>query len=135
MAIGCLTALRNNMLDEITALMDAGAGQAKLRIYDGTQPATGGTATTLLAELLFTDPVASAASGGVLTFSAISDDTSANATSTATWFRVVDSNDVFVFDGTVTATSGGGDIELDSTSITTGQTVSVTSFTITDGNP
>lgn len=40
--------IRNLMLDTITTR--AGAS-ALLRIYDGSRPATGGTATTLLAEL------------------------------------------------------------------------------------
>jgi hypothetical protein len=132
MALAYLAALRSNMLDEVTALVDAGTA-GLLRIYDGTQPATGGTATTLLAELTFTDPSFPAASAGVLTASAITDDSSANATGTATWFRVVDSAAVFVFDGTVG--TSGTDLILDSVSITAGQTVSVTSFVITEGNP
>ena len=48
MALGYLVALRNNQLDEIPALIDAGVGAGKLKIYDGVRPATGGTATTLL---------------------------------------------------------------------------------------
>lgn len=123
--------LQNNMLDEITALIDAGT-DGLLRIYDGTQPATGGTATTLLAELTFSTTSAAAASGGVLTFSAITDDSSANATGTATWFRVVDSAASHVFDGT--AGTSGTDLVLNTASITSGGTVSVTSFTITAGN-
>ena len=43
-----VTSIRNAMLDAITTR--AGAS-ALLRIYDGSRPATGGTATTLLAEL------------------------------------------------------------------------------------
>jgi len=63
MAAGYATALRNAQLDAITTY--AGAG-AKLRIYDGTRPATGGTATTLLAEFTLGSPFAPGASGGVL---------------------------------------------------------------------
>tara|TARA_R110002072_G_scaffold273239_5_gene433977 strand:+ start:12296 stop:12697 length:402 start_codon:yes stop_codon:yes gene_type:complete len=133
MALGYLTALRNNMLDEITALVDAGTGAGKIRIYDGSRPATGGTATTLLAELTFSDPSSGAAAAGALTASAITDDSSANATGTATWFRVVDSNNVFVYDGDVG--TSGSDLNLDSVSITTGQTVSISSWVITEGNP
>jgi hypothetical protein len=36
--------------------------------------------------------------------------------------------------GTVTATGGGGDLTLDNTSINSGQTVNITSWSITDGN-
>ena len=132
MTIGFLEALRNNMLDEITALMDAGTGPALLRIYNGTRPATGGAATTLLAELTFSDPCAAAASGGVLTFSAITQDSSANASGTATWARVVDSDATFVMDMSVS--TSGADINLNSVSITATQAVSVTSATITAPN-
>lgn len=129
---------RNNQLDEITALIDAGTGAGLLRIYDGTQPTDADTAVgtqTLLAELTFSGTSAPAASGGVLTFSSITSDTSANASGTASWFRVVDSSGSAVFDGDIsTVAAGTGDLQLDSTSITSGQTVNVTSLTITEGN-
>lgn len=132
MALAYLTALRNNQLDEITALLDAGLGAGKLRIYDGSRPATGGTATTLLAELTLSDPSAGAASSGALTLSAITSDSSANATGTATWFRLVDSDNNFVMDGNVG--TSGSDLNLNSTSITAGGSVAVSSFVITAGN-
>jgi len=132
MALAFDSTLRDNMLDEITAVVDAGAGAGTLRIYDGTRPATGGTATTLLAELTFTDPSFSAASSGVLTADTITDDSSANATGTATWFRVVDSDATFVMDGNVG--TSGSDLNLNTTSIVSGNTVSCTSFVITAGN-
>jgi hypothetical protein len=56
----------------------------KVRIYSGTRPATGGTATTQLAELPCNATFAPAASGGVLTMNAITSDASADATGTAT---------------------------------------------------
>lgn len=128
---------KNNRLDQVTALIDGGAGAGLLRIYDGTQPANADTAVStqnLLAELTLTDPAAAAASSGVLTLSAITSDSSANATGTASWFRVVDSVGNAVLDGDVsTSAAGTGDLQLDSTSITAGQTVNVTSFTITHG--
>ena len=132
MAISYATTLRNARLDQVNTAMNAGAGAAMLRIYDGTRPATGGTATTLLAELTFSDPAAAAASGGQLTASAITQDASANATGTATWFRVVDSAGTFVMDGNVG--TSGSDLNLTTTSITSGQPVSVSSFVITEAN-
>lgn len=132
MALGFATTLRNSMLNQITTALDAGAGAALFRIYDGTRPATCGTATTLLAELTMTDPSASAASGGVWTASSITADSSANATGTATWFRCVDSTGTCVLDGNVG--TSGSDLNLNSTSISVGQNVSVTSWTITAGN-
>lgn len=127
MALSYSTTLRNNMLDEITALIDAGAGAGKLKIQ------TSGGATTLSTHAL-TDPSSAAASSGVLTLSAIADDTSADNTGTAAQFVLTDDADSVIVTGSVTATSGGGDIELSSTSITAGDTVSISSLTITEGN-
>jgi hypothetical protein len=130
MALALSTTLRNDMLDEITAF--AGTS-ALLRIYDGSRPATGGSATTLLAELTCNaSAFAAAASSGVLTLNAITSDTSANATGTATWFRIVTSGATFVLDGNVG--TSGSDLNLNTTSIVSGATVAVTSFTITAGN-
>lgn len=133
MTLGIATALRNGYLDDINAAINAGAGAGLLRVYDGTRPATGGAATTLLAELTFTDPAAGAAAAGVLTFSAITKDSSANATGTATWCRVVDSTGAFVLDGSVG--TSGADYNLNTTSITAGVEVSCTSATLTAGDP
>lgn len=133
MALGIVATVRNNMLAQILAAMDAGVGAALIRGYDGIRPATGGTATTLLFELTCTDPAAAAPSGGVLTFSTITADSSANATGTATWFRVVDSTGTVVFDGDIG--TSGSDLNLTTTSIVATQPVSISSATITAGNP
>jgi hypothetical protein len=121
------------MLDEITTLIDAGASNGFLRIYDGTRPATGGAVTTLLAELDFADPSFAAAAAGVLTANAIVDEASAAATGTATWFRAVDDAGAAVIDGDVGAS--GSDLNLNTTSIVITNTVAVSSFVITAGNP
>lgn len=131
MALGMLAALRSNRADEITALLDADVGACEIRIYDGSRPATGGSATTLLATLVCTDPFAAAASAGVLTASAISDETSA-AAGTATWFRMVDNSGDFVLDGDVG--TSGSDLNLNTVTIGAGGTVQITSFVITEGN-
>ena len=133
MAIAYATTLRNARLDQIDDATNGGAGAGLLRIYDGSRPATGGAATTLLAELTFSDPAFGAAAAGVITASAITQDASANATGTATWFRVVDSTATFVMDGSVG--TSGSDLNLTTTSIVATQPVSVSSFVITEGNP
>lgn len=133
MALAYATTLRNARLDAINTAANAGAGAALLRIYDGTRPASGGTATTLLAELTFTDPAFGAAGSGIITASAITQDASANATGTATWFRVVDSSATFVMDGNVG--TSGSDLNMTTTSIVATQPVSCSSFVITEGNP
>lgn len=130
MALAYSSAIRNARLDEITA---AAGSSALLRIYSGSRPATGGTATTLLAELTCNSTFAPGASGGVLTLNAITQDSSANATGTASWFRIVKSDGTtHVLDGSVG--TAGSDLNLSTTSIVSGQPVSITSFTITEGN-
>lgn len=130
MAVGYSTAVRNAMLDALTTY--AGAS-ALLRIYDGTRPATGGTATTLLAELVCNATFAPAASGGTLTLNAIANDASANATGTATWFRLVKADGTtHILDGSVG--TSGTDLVLNTTSIAAGGPVAVSSFVVTGGN-
>lgn len=130
MALGYVVALRNAQLDQITSQVGA---SGLLRIYSGTRPATGGAETTVLAELTMNATFAPAASGGVLTLNAITQDASANATGTATWFRMLTSGAAARIDGNVG--TAGSDMNLNSTSITAGGTVSITSATITAGNP
>lgn len=129
MAVGMSTALRNSRLDAITT---AAGASAKLRIYDGTRPATGGTVTTLLAELTCNATFAPAASGGTLTLNAITSDTAADATGTATWARIVTSGATFVLDCSVG--TSGTDIILNTASIVINATVSVTSAVFTEAN-
>jgi len=133
MAWGIKQSIRNNRLTQIVNAIDAGTGAGKLRFYDGPQPATGGALTglTLLAEVTCSDPCGTV-SGGVLTFSAFTQDSSADATGVTEWARFVDSDDNFVMDGTVG--TSGADVNVNTTSITAGQTVQVTSAAVTEGN-
>jgi hypothetical protein len=134
------TAARNATVDAVTALLDAGSGPAVLRIYTATQPAGPGTAAsgTLLAEVTLNDPGFSSGSSGVATLDVSPDvqDTAANATGTAAWFRLLDSTaaagtGLGVLDGTVTATGGGGDLTLATVSIVAGDIVKITSGSLT----
>lgn len=122
-------AAANAAADAVARQLDNGY----LRIYDSTQPTNADTALgaqVLLAELRFNATSAPAASAGVLTFSAFTADSSANATGTASWFRALQSNGTsVVFDGSVgTATS---DLILNSVAISSGAAVSISSFTYT----
>jgi hypothetical protein len=108
-----------------------------LRIYDSTggtgQPATVDTAIgsqVLLAELRFANPASGAAVNGVITFSAITSDTSANATGTATWFRALKSDGTTaIWDGSVG--TAAATINLNTTSIVANAQVDVTALTFT----
>jgi len=107
-------------------------GAGTIKIYDGSQPADADTALsgqTLLAELTFADPSAPAAVNGLLTFNAIVEDSSADATGTATWARIEDSNSNTIFDCDVG--TSGATINLNSVAIVISGPVSITSFTVT----
>lgn len=129
MAAGYVTALRNAQLDAITTR----AGNAsKLRIYDGSRPATGGAATTLLAEFTMGSPFAAGAAAGVLS-PTLPSNTTGLAASTATWGRIVQSDgSTHVADFSVG--TSGTDVVLNTATISIGVTVSITAFTITAGN-
>ena len=148
MAIQYSTALRNNLLEAIelscngqTLAAGTGAGgsvtgtaaQPKLRILTGAQPAncaTAQTGTQLLEMTLPADWMA-AASGGTKSLSGTWQTTGA-AAGTAGYYRLVDNAGTTCHEqGSVTATGGGGDITLDNTSIASGQTVTITSKTLT----
>lgn len=131
MTTGYSTTLRNAQLDAITTAVGAGG---KLQIYDGTRPATGGTATNKLAEFTLGSPFAPAASGAALS-PTLPSNTTGLFVGTATWFRITTSGGTFVIDGSVSATGGGGDCQLNTTTISVGVTVAVTGFTINRGNP
>lgn len=132
MALSYSTTLRNAQLDAITTAIGT---SGKVRIYSGTRPANVAASITgtQLAELPLSATAAAAASSGVLTLNAITTDASADATGTASHFRVFQSNGTTaVVDGDVG--TSGSDMNLNSVSLTIGGSVSVTSWTITAGN-
>lgn len=112
-----------NRMTAVRDTIDAGAGAGVIQI------GTTGMAT-VLAEFTLNDP-SGTVSGSVLTFSGFpKSDTAANATGTAAAARIRDSNSNDVVTG-LTVGLSASDIILDSLSITTGQTVTLNSFTIT----
>lgn len=125
MAVTYSSAAKEARMTAVGNLIDGGAGAGKLKI--GT---TG--MGSVLATIPLADPSVTSVTSGVLTFDftpAVSD-TSADATGTAAAAIITDSNDVTIISGLTVGTSGT-DIILDSVSITAGQTVSLTSGTIT----
>lgn len=124
---------RDAMMNEFDDQCNAGTA-ATIKIYSGTQPATADTAlsgNTLLAELVASAIMWGVSSNGVLTLASVTDDSSANATGTATFARIEtqSSGGVTVFDCDVGTT--GTTIILNSVSIVSGGTVSITSGTMT----
>lgn len=125
------TAARNAALDVIETTIGTAP---TLEIRSGSVPANcaaADTGTVLATMTLPSDWLAAAASGSKA-LAGTWQDASADATGTAGHFRIKAGATCHI-QGTVTATGGGGDMTLDSVSITTAQQVSITSFTITAG--
>jgi hypothetical protein len=115
--------------DAVCALLNTGY----LRIYSGTQATNADTAIgaqVLLAELRYGATAFGAAVNGVATANAITQDASADATGTATWFRALKSDGTTaVFDGSVG--TSGANLNLNAVAISQGAAVSVSSQTYT----
>lgn len=134
MAVQLSVAVRNARLDAIETSIGT---SAVLKIRTGAQPASCATADsgTVLATLNLPSDWMAAASSGSKAKSGTWEDLSADNTGTAAHFRVYASDGTTCgIQGSVTATGGGGDMTLDNTSIASGQTVTITSFTLTDAN-
>jgi hypothetical protein len=132
-AVTYTTAVKNAKLDALTT---ACGSSPLLRIYDGTPPASANAAlsgNTKLAELTMSATPFPAASGGVLTANAITTDSSADATGTASFFRIYKSDGTTVIAQGTVGTSGA-DLNLTSTSIVAATAVAVSSLVITSAN-
>lgn len=132
MAVQLSVAVRNARLDAIETTVGT---TAVLKIRTGAQPATCATADsgTVLATITCPSDWANAASSGAKTLLGTWSDTSADATGTAAHWRL------YASDGTTchaqgTVGQGSGDLSLDNTALVAGQTVTITAFTLTDGN-
>lgn len=127
-------AVRNARLDAIETAIGT---SPILRIRTGSAPATCATADsgTVLAEMTCPSDWLAAAASGAKAIAGTWQDLLANAAGTAGHFRVYDSGgSTCHIQGTCTGVGGGGDMELINTSIAVNQPVTVTAFTITDGN-
>lgn len=133
MTLTLATSARNATADALCNLLDAGAGAGTIKLYSGTRPATPNTAlsgNTLLATVTLIDPAFGAAATGVKTLADPAAVT-AVAAGTASFFRAEDSTGAVVMDGRVTATGGGGDLTLSTTTISVGLSVDITGGTVT----
>lgn len=122
MAVSLAETLRNTRADAITTF--AGNG-AKLRVYSAAY-------ATQLLELTCGTPFAAAASGGVLTLTLTG--STASASGTAAIARIYKSDGTTVVMEGLTVGLSGANINLTSVNLSAGDTVSVTSATITEGN-
>lgn len=138
MAIQFNVATRNARLDTIES---TNGTSCSLEIRTGSVPANCAAARTgtVLATINLPSDWMTAASGGSKSISGTWQDLSADNTGTAAHFCVYNSqatkdNTTCFLQGTVTATAGGGDMEVSSTSFNAGASFTVNTFTLTDGN-
>ena len=126
MAITLGTAARNAACNGPVDLVDAAGGQGWIEIY------TAGFAL-LLVSIEMANPAFGAAAVGVATAAGMpkSGVAVAGAPSTAAVYKVTDDTLTELWRGIVSVTGGGGDLQLDNTSIATGQTVTITAYTHT----
>ena len=134
MAMQFSVAARNAELDALEAAIGT---SAVLKVFSGAPPATCATADsgTVLATISLPSDWMAAASAGVKAKSGTWQDASADNNGTAGHFRIYASEGTTChMQGTVTATGGGGDMVVDSTSFTAGQSFTVATFQLTAGN-
>jgi hypothetical protein len=132
MAIQLSTTVRNARLDAIESTIGT---DAVLKIRTGAAPADVATADsgTVLASLTLPSDWMAAAASGAKAKSGTWQDASADNSGTAAHFRV------YASDGTTahmqgTVGTSGTDMIVDSVSFTAGQSFTINTFTLTDGN-
>lgn len=124
-------------LNAILALLNAGSPPGKIKIYNGTPPVSlaASITGTLLSTLTFSTTafptaVDSVSTGlATATANAITSDSSAASSGTATHFRCTNAAGGGVLQGTVGTSSA--DLILNTTTITAGDVVAITAFTAT----
>ena len=124
MAVTYATDVKTDRMQAVVDQIDAGAGAGYIEIGTAAMAVT-------LATITLADPCGTV-TGAVLTFTMPKSDTSADADGTAAAARIRDSDNNDCITG-LTVGTGSEDIVLDSVSITTGQTVTINSATITHG--
>ena len=129
MALQWSTTVRNAILDQIETTIST---SARLKVFTGSAPANCAAADsgTLLADITCPSDWMAAAASGSKAKSGTWQDASADGTGTAAHFRL------YASDGTTchsqgTVGVGSGDLQVDSTSFTAGQSFTITGFTWT----
>ena len=120
--------LCSDFADDLNTRLNAG-GAATVEVYTGTKPATPDTAITsqVLLGTCTCSATAGTFSGRRFTFNAITQDSAADASGTATWARFKSGAGTAVLDVDVTTTGGGGFMQMNNTAITAGGPISITS--------
>ena len=107
-----------------------------LTVSTGTPPTNCASANTgtVLATMILPSDWLGTPSAGNINISGSWQDLSADASGTAGYFRLFDSTGTTChMQGTISASGGSGDMQLDNTNIAVGQQITITSFSITAG--
>ena len=133
------TPLRNAKLDQIETTIGP---LPILRIYEGAQPAalTDAPSTDLVVQIALPANWMNDAAAGAKTklgaWQANAESVNAPFDVDPGYFRILEATGATThIQGTVTVTGGGGTMTIDNDQIASGQQVTVTGFTLTDGNP
>lgn len=130
MSLRLATATRDQACNAIVDLIDTG-GAGSIQIRTGAQPTNVGDAAggTLLGTLTFSATAFGASSTGVATASAITSDTSADASGTAGHARILTGAAAIHSD--CTCGMGSGDINFDNNVIVAGGIIAISAMTVT----
>jgi hypothetical protein len=134
MAIQFSVAVRNARADAVETAIGA---SAILRVRSGAMPASCAAADTgtVLATVALPADWMAAAAGGVKSRSGTWEDLSADAAGTVGHFRIYDAAGTTChWQGTMTATGGGGDMTVDNAVFAAGQAFTVNTFSLTEAN-
>lgn len=123
MALTHVTAIRNSLADLVVDAIDVGTTDAAGDLIVQT------SADAILCTIALANPAFGAASSGTATASTLPREGTATGAGTAAKFRVRNRDNSEVFQGTVTVSGGGGDMELSSTSIAVNDVVRINTFT------
>lgn len=125
------------MCDATVDLVDVGAANGTIEIYDGTRPASPEIAVTTQSLLLgfdlekpaFAD--AETVDDGATADLIEVDPVDGAADGDAAWFRIYDGDGNPCWDGTISLTGGGGDLKLSAITVVTGIPVTIVSMSYT----
>lgn len=131
MALRLGTTMRNNADNAIVDTIDQGSGAGTIRGYTGAQPTavSDNPSGTALGTLAFSDPAFGNAATGVATASAITSDTSADASGTIQHMAIYDSDVNPLAD--LDAAQGSGTANFDNSTIVAGGVIAISSATVT----
>lgn len=132
MPVNIATQARNAAGSAIVALLDQGSNNANgyMEIRTGTKPPNPQMPTTgtLLATFSFSNPAFGAFGNGTALANSMLADTNVANDGIAGWFRCYNRDGIAIFDGDVSLTGGGGDIEFDNINFSQGGTAQIISL-------